>query len=68
MRPYNVVCDRCRVKMPLGATPDDGKAIWGFLKKHDGHNFTGLRLMPADFLSPHRSKHYQWELGVVPDG
>lgn len=49
------VCDRCKLKVK----DDDATAFLRFLRDHQGHNFTGCRVVREDNPCPNRERDYQ---------
>jgi len=61
-----IVCDRCRVRLVLGPSG----SLAQFVTEHEGHNFTGLRVVPLDNPCPNRARNYTLvggQLGDPPD-
>ena len=61
-----VVCDRCKVKVSIEDL--SRSMLVAFMRRHMPHNFTGLRIVPTNNISPNLVKHYVdlTEMGGLP--
>ncbi len=55
---HQLICDKCKVKFPCSMS---AIGVSMFTKKHDGHNWGGMRIEQNKSVKLRRSKDYKEE-------